>query len=164
MPQFDVTTFPSQIFWLIVTFSILYWLVVKRALPEIGRTIEERKARIATDLEEAERMQADAEAALAAYEEALRNAREEARRIVGEHRQKVQAELEEERQRIEAELAEKIETAKARILSAKEKALAEIEDAAADLAAEIVGRVAGEEVSPEEARKALAEVKDRSAA
>ena len=62
-PPFDPTYFATQIFWLFLTFGILYFLLSKIFLPRIGQTIEDRSSRIADDLDAASRLQKDAEEA-----------------------------------------------------------------------------------------------------
>ena len=78
MPQLDVTTFPSQIFWLIVCFVILYLLMANLALPRLEKLVEDRRRHVEGDLEKASQMKAEAEAVIAAYEKALADARHQA--------------------------------------------------------------------------------------
>src|SRR5260221_4583747 len=78
MPQLDVSTFPSQIFWLAVFFVVLYLLMARLALPKIEKIIEERRNRVDTDLDKAGQMKTEAEAVIAAYEKALLDARHHA--------------------------------------------------------------------------------------
>ncbi len=158
MPQLDFTTYASQIFWLFVTFGLLYWLVVKKVLPSVGGTIEHRRARIADDLDEARRLREASEKALAAYEDTMKGAREKAHGIVSEHKAKITAELEAERTRIEAELAAKIAEAEAKTREAKEKALKELDGVIGELAGEIVARVTGDKVSETDLKKAVEKV------
>ncbi len=155
MPQLDVSTYPSQLFWLIITFGLIYWIVAKKALPAIGAAIEHRRSRIQDDIEEAERLRRDAEAALEAYETAIKDAREKAQAMIAETRDKIGAELNAERQRLEAELAEKIALAETQVREAKEKALKGVEEAVTSLAGEIVTRITGETVDEKELKNAL---------
>jgi F-type H+-transporting ATPase subunit b len=74
-PPFDTSTFAGQIFWLVITFGLLYWLMSKVALPRVSEILEQRKARIESDLAQASQTQADADAAAAAYEKTLSDAR-----------------------------------------------------------------------------------------
>ncbi len=67
-PPFDSSTFPSQLLWLAITFGALYYVMSKIALPKVGAVIENRKARIAKDLNDAAAMQQQADAAAAAHE------------------------------------------------------------------------------------------------
>ena len=63
MPQFDVKSFPSQVFWLVVCFAVLYVLMAKLVLPRIGRTIESRESKIQSDLDAAQKANDAARAA-----------------------------------------------------------------------------------------------------
>ena len=81
-PPFDASNFPSQIVWFFIAFGFLYWYMSKRALPEIGKVIENRKARIAADLDDATKMQQQADAAAAAHEQKLAEARAKARAML----------------------------------------------------------------------------------
>jgi len=71
MPQLDITTFAPQIFWLAVSFVVLYVLMSRLALPRIGAILAARSGQIEGDLDAARRLKAEAEAAVAAYEKAL---------------------------------------------------------------------------------------------
>ena len=68
LPQMDISTFPSQIFWLVVTFSILYIFMWKFVIPNLRITIEERKDKISDDINEAEKLKSEAEEILNKYE------------------------------------------------------------------------------------------------
>ena len=78
MPQLDTTTFVGQIFWLIVTFLALYWVMSKVALPRVGDVIANRATKIASDLDQAAKLKAQAEEVSAAYQKALADARAQA--------------------------------------------------------------------------------------
>ena len=74
-PPFDQTTFASQLLWLAITFGLFYLLMSKVVIPRIGGILETRHDRIAQDLDEASRLKAEADAAIAAYETDLAAAR-----------------------------------------------------------------------------------------
>src|SRR5690606_13456906 len=74
MPQLDISTAPSQLFWLAVTFALLYWLLSRKALPRVTDILEARQGRIAADLDRAAEIRADAEQALERYEQMLQEA------------------------------------------------------------------------------------------
>src|SRR5512134_2245309 len=124
MPQFNPEFYPSQIFWLAISFGLLYWILSRVALPRIGEVIEERRDRIQRDLDTAERLKADTEKALADYEKALADARGNANAMAREMRAKLSAEVDNERGRVESQIAAKIGEAEKRIAATKEKALA----------------------------------------
>src|SRR6476661_6797229 len=103
-PPFQKDTFASQLVWLAITFVVLYLLISRIAVPRIGGIIEDRAKRIESDFAEAQRDKEASEAALAAYEKALADARSRAQAIGAEIRDKVHAEAEESRKAIEAKL------------------------------------------------------------
>ena len=78
MPQLDLVMFPTQVFWLVVTFVPLFFVVWRIAGPRISETLEARQKRIDDNLEKAANFKRDAETALLAYESALSDARESA--------------------------------------------------------------------------------------
>ena len=67
-PPFDHTTYASQLLWLVITFVIFYLLMQKVIVPRIGGILESRHNRIAQDIDEAGRLKAEADAAVATYE------------------------------------------------------------------------------------------------
>lgn len=77
LPQMDVTWFPSQIFWLAVTFLSLYIIFSKKILPEISGTLENRREQIQGDLDSAQELKEQTEDVQKAYEEVLDEARKQ---------------------------------------------------------------------------------------
>src|SRR5215468_11681227 len=74
-PPFDAHTFPSQLLWLALTFIALYLLMSRVALPRVGSILEDRRKHIEGDLAEANRLKGESDAAIAAHEKALAEAR-----------------------------------------------------------------------------------------
>jgi F-type H+-transporting ATPase subunit b len=163
MPQLDVSTFSSQIFWLIVCFSVLYYLLSRKALPRISETLEARQDRIAADLDQAQRLRREAETALASYEGAMAEAQGRAQALLAEAQSRLQAEAASRQAELDQQLARQLAEAEARIATARDRALAELEDAAIDVARAAAARLAGVEVSPDAARHALRAVRQEAA-
>ena len=124
MPQLDFSTFPNQIFWLVVTLIVIYFVLSRVALPRIGAVLAERQGTITNDIAAAEELKQRAQEAEAAYEKALVDARSEAADIVAAAKADIQAELDVQMQKADAEIA--AQTAES------EKAIAEIQAGAAD--------------------------------
>jgi len=82
MPQFDLTRFPTQIFWLVVCFAVLYFLMAKAVLPKIGKTIESREHKIQADLDAAQKANDAARAAGIEQDKALAEARGQASGLI----------------------------------------------------------------------------------
>lgn len=163
-PPFDPSTYASQLFWLAITFGLLYYLMSRVALPRIATILEERNDRIADDLAEAERLKRETDEAIAAYEQALAEARGNAHAIAGEARQRTKAELEADRQRTEAELNGRLDAAEARIASVKAAALTEVDAIARDTAEALVEALIGDGVSAAEVKRAVDAVAAEGAA
>jgi F-type H+-transporting ATPase subunit b len=155
VPQLDVSTFSSQIFWLIICFATLYFLLSRRALPRISEILEARQDRIAADLDQAQRLRREAEAALLAYEQGVAKAQGEAHALIAEVQGRLQAEAAERQAELDRQLTKQLAEAEAQIAATKEQALAEIEDAALGAARAAAARLAGVEVSEKVARTAL---------
>jgi F-type H+-transporting ATPase subunit b len=158
-PPFASETFASQLLWFAITFGLLYWLMSKVALPRVADILENRTNRIAADLAEAERLRADSEAAGAAYERSLAEARDRAKAIAQETRDALMAESGARRKTLEAELAERTAAAEATISARTAEAMASVRGIAADAAAAIVERLTGK--APE--RAAVEAALDRAA-
>ena len=142
-PPFQKETFASQLFWLALMFVLLYVLMAKVALPRVGSILQTRRDRIAGDLAEAQRFKAESEAAMAAYDKALADARNRAQAIATEVREKLMAEAETKRKVLEAELNTQLTEAEQTIAATKLAAMANVRGVALDAAAAIVQRLIG---------------------
>jgi len=154
-PPLDHTTFMPQLVWLAISFGLLYLLLSRVALPRVGEVIEERADRIRRDLDQAEKLKAETEGALAAYEQALTEARSKAGGIIKTMRDGLTAEVDKERARVEAEIARKVAEAEARIEQTKTRALSGVNAIATETAGAIVKKLIGADVTQDELQKAL---------
>lgn len=161
-PPFDPAGFGGQLFWLAVTFVALYLVMSRMALPRIGGILETRRTRIEGDLKEAERLRVETDRALAAYETALAEARQNAHAIAEETRSSIKADIDNKRKTVEADLAGRVAGAEADILKSKQAALGNVDAIAAETAQELVAKLAGK-VTPAQARSAVAQVVKESA-
>jgi F-type H+-transporting ATPase subunit b len=143
MPQLDFSTFPNQIFWLLVTLTVIYLVLSRVALPRIGGTIANRKGTITADLSAAEELRQKAVAAEAAYNEALASARREAAKIIAAAKAEIQEDLNRAIAKADGEIAAKTAESAARIDEIKVGAVAAVEAVAKDTAAELVSALGG---------------------
>ncbi len=157
LPQFDPAIFPGLLFWLFVSFVALYLVMARSALPRIATVLEERRDRIADDLDSAQEMKRKAEAIRRAHHESLSTARANSAKTLQEARAKAAEESERRRAKMEAEVAAKLDAARTRIDKAKSAALTELEQTAADAAADIVGKLTPVSATADEARAAVTE-------
>lgn len=135
MPQLDFSTYPNQIFWLVVAMVVLYLLLSRQALPRIAGILTERRSTIESDLAQAEELKRKAGEAEEAYQKALADARAEAQRIIAEAKAEMQSQLDEASAQAEAEIAAKMKESEARI--------AEIGEAASSVASEVAHDITG---------------------
>lgn len=157
-PPFDPATFPSQLLWLAISFAALYILMSKVALPKVGSTIEKRQSTIDADLAAADADRQKTDAAIAAYEKALAEAKANAQSIANASREAIQADLAAKRSAAEADLAGKVSAAEARIATTKAEALTHVDEIAAETAQAVVSQIVGD-VSSDSVRAAVAKVK-----
>jgi F-type H+-transporting ATPase subunit b len=154
-PPFDPGGFASQLLWLAITFGLFYYLVAKVILPRIGGILEVRSDRIAGDLDEAQRLKRESDEAIAAYEQALAEARQNAHAIALATREKLNSEIEAKRAASEAALSVKLGEAEARISGIKEQAMAEVGDIAVETTQAIVALLIGGNIGKSEVAVAV---------
>lgn len=155
LPQLDPDTFVPQLFWLVLTFLALYFIMSKIALPRVGEVIEERSDRIQRDVDAAARLKAETDKALADYEKALADARNNASGIAKQTRESLAAETEAEKARVDASVNDKLAEAEKRIAATKTKSLGAVNDIAADTARALVSKLVGHDVSVDDVKKVL---------
>ena len=158
-PPMDAHTFPSQIFWLVIFFGLLYLLMSKVALPKMAAVLDKRHKAIEGDLAKASALKHETEAAIQHYEKSLADARANAQGIATETRSKIADEIEAERSALEKTLSSKLAEADSRISATKAMAMQAVHEVAAETAAEIVSELTGHKVSKEHAAKAIAGLK-----
>jgi F-type H+-transporting ATPase subunit b len=143
MPQLDVSTFVPQLFWLAVTFGLLLLLMARVGLPRVGGLIEARRRRVDEDLARAAQLKTEAEAALAAYQEALAKARAEAQAAVKETTDRMATEAAERQRQLSESLARQTAEAEQQIAAAKQRALSEMPEIATEVARSVAEKLIG---------------------
>src|SRR4051812_17193754 len=142
-PPFQSEAYASQLIWFALAFGLLYFLMSRVALPRVGKLLDARSARLAADLEEAQRLRAESEAAAQAHEKSIGEARARSQAIAQETRNSLAAQSAERRKALEAELGAKLSEAEATIRAGTAAAMANVRGIAADTAAAIVERLTG---------------------
>jgi len=158
MPQLNIGDFAPQLVWLAISFVLLYFLMSRLALPEIGKVLDDRKGRIATDLAEAAKLRDATEAALASYEQALAAARSRAQGIARTAREEMNGEIEKQRAQIDAQINSRMGDAEQRITTLKEAAVGHISEIATETAEALVARFTGKPASRAELMSTVNEV------
>lgn len=143
MPQLDFSTFPNQIFWLLVTLVVIYFVLSRVALPRIGSVLAERKGTITNDLAAAEELKQKAVGAEKAYNDALVAARAEASKIVAAAKADIQKDLDKALAKADAEIAAKAAESEKRIAEIRAGAMEAVTEVAKDTAKELVTALGG---------------------
>jgi F-type H+-transporting ATPase subunit b len=154
-PPLDAKTFPSQIFWLVIFFALLYALMSKLVLPRIASILEMRRNRIEGDIARASALKEETEAALSSYQKALADARGNASDIAKSTRDAVNTDITKQQAALNASLAAKAVDAEAKIAKAKAKAMDAVSDIASETASDIVAALTGGKVTKAALTKAL---------
>jgi F-type H+-transporting ATPase subunit b len=143
MPQLDFSTFPTQLFWLAVTFIILYVLMKWLALPRLAAAIEGRRNRLDDDLARAARLRSEAEAVIAAHQKALTAARAEAQTRMRETSEQLALEAADRQRQITEALTRQIVAAERDIAAARARATSELRGVVVDVAQSVAEKLAG---------------------
>jgi F-type H+-transporting ATPase subunit b len=157
-PPFKVETFPSQLFWLAITFAALFVVLWRFAGPRIVGAIAARRGQVTSDLAAAEAHRKESEAAQAHYEQALSDARNRAHALAEENRKRIHGEIDAAKAKADADAHKTMADAEARIQETRESALAQVAKTAEEAAIAIVAHLTGDTVAPEDARAALGRI------
>lgn len=156
MPQFDSSSFASQLFWFGLIFTILYFAVVKPTLPKLGKVIDARDNQVASDLDRAEAAKGQADAVRTAYDESIKAAQASAQAEVAAARDAAAQAADVRLKALAAQLDADADAAAARLETARDAARATLEATVADLTGDAVARLTGIAVTPADVSAALA--------
>ncbi len=143
LPQLDTTLFPEQLFWLAISFALLYVLMSCVALPRVAKTQMTRKQIIVSEIEAARLASETAKTTVAALEKSLSEARAKAQVDVSDMLTNVTKDATDRQMAQEKELMRRLHRAEADIAVTREAALKSIQDCAADLAVVAVEKILG---------------------
>ena len=150
LPQFESTWYASQIFWLAISFAVLYFIFAKKTLPSISGVIENRKNHIQSDLEMAEKLTKEADEVHDAYQQNLNSAQSDAADAVKEVETQAKQRAEDAMDTFRAKSDKALQEAEARIEASSVTAMASMNDIAVETAARAVEKIIG--VSPDAAK------------
>ena len=150
LPQLDITTWPSQLFWLVVTFVIGYILISSLVAPSISSVLENRSTKISNDLETAKKAQDNAKEVYTSYEESLSEARSQAAIAAAKALEEAKTETASRDAAINKKLAASAKKAEARLSEMRDEALSSLEDLATETSQKIIA-----ELTPVKVTKAV---------
>ena len=147
MPQLNTEFWISQIFWLIITFGVLYVVLSKLLLPKISSNLESRKSQIQDNIEAAEKQRESSEAKIKEFDEILLKSKLEAKNIYKEAREKTLKEINTKKEKLENQINEEIKKAEIEISLLRKNAQKKINKIAIETTAELLKKLIGAEVN-----------------
>ena len=138
MPQLNPEFWASQIFWLILIFSILYIIIWKIFLPKITDIIENRKSRIIGDLNETQKLKENAEKKLGEYNKIIEDTKKEAKRIIEESKKKLENDIKSKKQNFDEEIEKELMSTEKEIESLKKSSISSINKIAVEISSEVI--------------------------
>lgn len=153
MPQLDPTSFASQLFWLTVSFILLYLVISKSALPRVHEVLEKRHGRLQFDLSQAEEMTREAEAARLAFERKQSESRARSSEMIAAAQKESDQQLAAEQTRLDTELAKKLSDAAKTLSGRRAQLRATMLPVAEELTLAIVEKISGVKPSGDRVRQ-----------
>ena len=147
MPQLNPEFWVSQIFWLIITFGILYIVLSKLILPKISANLEFRKLQISDNIEAADRQREESDKKLREYDEIISKSKTEAKNIFNQVREKVLKDINTKRDILDKQIDDEIKKAEDEINKLRFEAPAKINKIAIDTSSELIKKLIGTEVN-----------------
>ena len=147
MPQLNPEFWISQIFWLTLIFGSLYLLLSKLILPKISNNLEIRKSKIAENIEAAEMQREKSEQKLKDYEKIINNAKNEAKIIFNQAREKILRDINNKKDSLEKEIDEEIKKVEEEITNLKNKSSEKINKIAIEASSDLIKQVIGADVN-----------------
>tara|TARA_B100000029_G_scaffold310617_1_gene303127 strand:+ start:227 stop:817 length:591 start_codon:yes stop_codon:yes gene_type:complete len=147
MPQLNPEFWVSQIFWLLLTFGILYIVLSKFILPKISGNLEARKSQILENIEMAEKQREQSEIKIKEFEKIILDSKNKAKNYFNDARKKVLEDINKKREVLENEISEEIKAAEKEITNLKNNAPEKINKIAIETSADLIKQLIGMEVN-----------------
>jgi len=138
MPQLDTEFWLSQIFWLTITFSILFLLLSKLILPKISANLETRKSLILENISTAEKKREESELKIKEYNEIIEKSKNEAKNLVNQAKEKLTKDINKKKEALEKDLSNEIQKAEMEIQEFRDKALERVNKIAIQVSTDLL--------------------------
>ena len=147
MPQLDSTYWASQVFWLIVVFTILYISIAKFYLPKIKNNLDNRENKIKEDLESAKKSNDLSEIKFKEYEKILADSKKEVIKIHIESKNKLDKDIQTKKGAMEKEIENEIIKAQNEIDELKKNSISDIQSISKNIASAVIENVSGDKLN-----------------
>ena len=143
MPQLNPEFWAAQIFWLVLIFSILYIAISKIFLPKIINVIENRKLKIVSDIDEAQKLRDNAENKLKEYNQIIENSKKEAQKLIHDNKKQLDINLEQKKQKFTEEIERELVNVEQEIKELKKTSLLSINKIATEITNDLLKKIMG---------------------
>tara|TARA_Y100000590_G_scaffold238386_1_gene268147 strand:- start:1816 stop:2382 length:567 start_codon:yes stop_codon:yes gene_type:complete len=157
MPQLDPIYWASQAFWLIVIFSLIFFLISKIFIPKIKNNIDSRENKIRKDLQEASLLREEADKKLKIYKELIEKGRMDAKKILLESRQKLSGDIQVKKSEIQKEIEKETKNAEKEIENFKKNSVKKINLISEEIASNLIENIFGEDLNKNSIKAAVNE-------
>ena len=147
MPQLNPEFWISQIFWLVLTFGILYVVLSRLILPKISANLELRKSQIQENIEAAEKQRESSDAKLKEYDDIIRKSKLEAKNIFRDAGEKVIKDINSKKEFLDKQIDGEIKKAEQEIEVLRKNAPEKISKIAIETSAQLVRKLIGAEIN-----------------
>jgi len=147
MPQLNPEFWISQIFWLTLTFGILYVLLSKLILPKISTNLEVRKSQILENIEAAEKHRKDSEEKIKEYDKTINQSKIEAKQYFNQARGKIIKDINIKKENLDKELNKEVIKAESEIQDLVNKAPEKINKIAIETSSDLIQKLIGIKVN-----------------
>ena len=147
MPQLNPEFWTAQIFWLILIFTSLYLIIWKIFLPKITNSIENRKLRVVSDLNETQKLKENAEKKLVEYNKIIEDSKREAKKIIEDNKKRLLEDLNKKKQEFSKEIEKELFNAENEIKNLKKTSISSINKIAVETSRELIKQIVGTEVN-----------------
>ena len=147
MPQLDPKYWSSQIFWLVLTFAILYLVIWKIFLPKITYSVENRKSRIVNDLNEAQKLKENAEKKLLEYNKIIQQAKKDAKKFAEDSKKKLDKDIEIKKQKFNQEIEKELIAVEKEISELKKNSISNKNKISVEISEEVIKQIIGTDVN-----------------
>ena len=147
MPQLNPEFWISQIFWLVLTFGILYVVLSRLILPKISANLELRKSQIQENIEAAEKQRESSDAKLKEYDDIIQKSKLEAKNIFRDAGEKVIKDINSKKEFLDKQIDEEIKKAEQEIEVLRKNAPEKISKIAIETSAQLVKKLIGAEIN-----------------
>ena len=147
MPQLNPEYWIAQIFWLGLIFLGLYIILWKIFLPKIADTIENRKSRVVSDLNEAQKLKEEAEEKLKSYNKIIEDAKKEAKKIADTNKKKLESDIKNKNHKFNEEMEKELQVIEKEIKDLKKTSVSNIKKIAVEVSSQVINQIVGTELN-----------------